>query len=80
MACYLFDAQLFYEPMLDYFELDTWEKIQCNQNKNSFAFENVFCKIVAICLGINVLITDYSKSFRKSFKPGASLTAYWTLF
>ena len=54
MACRLFGAKPLPEPMLDYCQLDTWNKFQWNLNQNTKFFihenasVNIVCKKAAI--------------------------------
>ena len=58
MYCRLIGAKSFSEPMLEYVN---WDKLQWNINENSYIFtqedaiEKFFCKMPAICLGLDVL-------------------------
>ena len=68
MACRLVGAKPLSEPMLEYCQLDPWDKLQRNFNQNSYifiqesAFENVVWKMAAIfsrpqC--VNQSLNDY---------------------
>ena len=74
MACRLVGAKSLSKPMLEYCWLDpsVGNKLQWNLYRNLHifiqenVFENVICKMVPICLGLNVLSVQYVKVAKSS--------------